>query len=195
MADAACTVAEFHRRVEDELGLRLTKATAWAAVDIWGNWSAFAQGIAEGWITVDIDKPAFFRKFRHRAGYRTWKEIAPVSLALAAVCSLFSWLLAVAVAVTGTCVCLYARRAQEFETRQFNSNLRHGVAHATDEIRHRWMAILAAHYIAGAVELVSEDGRAHWPQVPSDVLTGRTRLVPNWERAELIEAIRVVQES
>ena len=36
---------------------------------------------------------------------------------------------------------------------------------------------LCAHYIAGNVQLASGVGRAHWPQLPSDVLTGKQNFI------------------
>jgi len=103
-----------------------------------------------------------------------WKGLAIPVFLVALPIFIFSWKIALVLIAASVVVYALGNVHCRATGQRLVSGIRSSVA-AGD--LSKGLGYLCAHYIAGNVQLASDLGRAHWPQFPSDVLTGQQNFI------------------
>ncbi|MBW2664223.1 MAG: hypothetical protein JRD93_20165 [Deltaproteobacteria bacterium] len=165
---------DFKRLLSDLFGQPLNQKAEVAAHDFWQNISAMADGISQGSIAINVDVLALARAFSEYKGDQVWKGLAIFVFWVARLVFIFSWKIALGL-IFGSIVVHAIGNIQRRNTGQkFVSGIQSAVAVGDMS---KGLGNLCAHYIAGNVQLASGLGLAHWPQLPSDVLTGKQNFI------------------
>ncbi|MGF1616097.1 MAG: biotin/lipoyl-containing protein [Gammaproteobacteria bacterium] len=172
------TLAAFQRQIEVMLGSTLTAPATLAAVDFWTHWQAFTEGFSRKDLAVQVDvgnistgnKPPMASDY-----YPRLEKLAPPLILAGVLLLLLLWQVAIALIVLGLAVHFgagYLRAHHHHRTTPAATQAVDGTCCETA------MAKLCAQYIRGGIALVSSTHRAHWPDYPSSVLTGKHELIP-----------------
>lgn len=173
----APTLAAFQRQIEGVLGGTLTRSATLAVADFWTHWKAFSEGLAREDLVVQFDlehTPAGQRRQAARYCQSVQRLARPLVLA-GLLLVFFLWQAAVAVIALGLAVHF---AAAYLRTRDNDLRNRHVVSPAEHAPCEPAMAKLCAQYILGMVAFISPTSRAHWPDYPSSVLTGKRARIP-----------------
>jgi len=165
---------DFKALLSDIFGQPLNRKAEVAAQDFWENISAMAEGVSQGSIAINVDVLALFRAFPEYKGYQVWKGLAILFFLVALAVFIFSWKIALGLIAAGVVIHAIGNVQRRATGQRFVAGIQSAVA-AGD--MSKGLGILCAHYIAGNVQLGSGLSRAHWPQFPSDVLTGQENLI------------------
>lgn len=168
------TLSQFKQQISGLFGQPLTLAASEAAEDFYRNWDTIFDGVTHDSIRTNVDVLALARQFKQYGKYHIWKGLGMLLVVTGLVLVFFLWQLATVVVVAGVCIYLLGDYVRVAEGRKFSLNLIDGIKRNPSDTG---MAALCAHYIAGTIELASDNARAHWPQHPSDVLTGNTSFI------------------
>ena len=158
---------DFKNLLAELLGQPLNQEAEVAAQDFWKNVSPIAEGVSQGTIAINVDVLRLSLAFPEYKTYQVWKGLA-----------IFIFHFFMENRSRHRC----CKRNHSFH-RQCKAKS-HGA-----QVCCRYPGIhcsrgnsegfwnLCAHYIAGNVQLASVQGRAHWPQLPSDILTGKENFI------------------
>jgi pyruvate/2-oxoglutarate dehydrogenase complex dihydrolipoamide acyltransferase (E2) component len=173
----APTLGAFKRQIEDVLGGALTRSATLAVADFWSHWKAFSEGLALKGLAVqfDLEHPPAGQRRPVARDYHSVQRLARPLVLTGLLLVFFLWQVAVAVIALGLAV-HYA--AAYLITRDNDLRNRHVVPPAEHAPCEPAMANLCAQYILGMVAFISPAGRAHWPDYPSNVLTGKRVRIP-----------------
>lgn len=174
---SAPTLAAFQRQIEGVLGGPLTAPATVAVADFWTHWKAFSDGLARKDLAVQSHEDRMPCSPKQRPGrhYQTVQKLArPLALA-GLVLVFFLWQAAVALIALGLALHFGAAYLKSHHEKR-----RHQGSGQTAEFLpyEAGMVKLCAQYILGVVTLASVNGRAQWPDYPSNVLTGKRKLIP-----------------
>ena len=170
MSNVNMSFDDFKILLVNLFGQPLNQKTEVAAQDFWQNISAMADGISQGSIVINVDVLALARAFPEYKGYQVWKGLAIFVFLVALPVFIFSWKIAIGLIVGSIVVPAISNIHRRNTGHKFVSGIQLAVA-AGD--MSKGLGNLCAHYIAGNVQLASGLGRAHWPQLPSDILMGK----------------------
>jgi len=101
-----------------------------------------------------------------------WGKIV---ILLAIIPMLFIWQLGAALIATGIGLYFWGRHIRFHDAKDFAEEL---MKDATINPAGGGYARLCANYVAGIIKLVSPTGSSHWPQFPSNVITGEKSFIP-----------------
>ena len=174
MTEANMTLDDFRVVLSDLFGQPLNQKAEVAAQDFWQHVSAIADGVSQGNIAIHVDVLALARAFPEYRTYQVWKGLAILVFLIALPLFLFSWPTALGVLAASIICHAIGNMQRRVSAQRFVSRLRAAIA-AGDVSK--GIGNLCAQYIAGNVQLASSLGRVHWPQLPSDVLTGHQNLI------------------
>ena len=174
MSNVNISFYDFKILLSDLFGQPLNQKAEVAAHDFWQNISVISDGISQGSIAINVDVLRLAHAFSEYKGYQVWKGLAIIVFLVALLVFIFSWKIALGL-IFGSVVVHTIGNIQRRKTgEKFVSDIQLAVAVGDMS---KGLGNLCAHYIAGNVELGSGLGRAHWPQLPSDVLTGKQNFI------------------
>ena len=174
MPESAPSLDEFKAQIEALFGQPLTKPASDATEDFWEHWSLFSTLIAQRSLDIQVDALRLGMNFPQYKRYHIWKAAGKIAILLGVVSVWFLWQLGVFFIVVGASLHLWGGRVKSDDAKNFSEELMEEVAlNASDS----GYARLCSHYIAGTIQLVSPIGSAHWPQFPSNVVTGKQTFV------------------
>lgn len=174
MSENVPSLDEFKRNIEALFGQSLTGAASEAAEDFWEHWSSFNSLIAQHSLAVHVDALRLGQNFPRYKRYHVWKGAGAVSLLLGIVAVWFLWQLGAVLIAAGIVLHLWGGRLKFNDAKNFAGEL---IKEATLNPGDGGYARLCANYIAGIIQLVSPAGSAHWPQHPSNVISGEQSFV------------------
>ena len=169
MSESQPSLDEFKSELEGLFGQPLTEPAEAAAKDFWENWSSFSLAISNRSLAVHTDALRLGMQFPEYKRYHVWKGTGTVALLVGLVTVWFFWPVGVAFIVGGIALHMWGSRVRYRDASDFAENL---MKEATLNPAKGGYAGLCSHYIAGTIQLASPQGAAHWPQYPSDALTG-----------------------
>lgn len=174
MMEVNMSLDDFKSVLADLFGQPLNEKAEVAAQDFWQNISAISDGVSQGSISINVDVLALARAFPQYKTYQVWKGLAILVFVVALPVFFFSWKAALGV-LAASVVCHAIGNVQRRVTGQkFVSDIQAAIA--AEDVS-KGVGNLCAQYIAGNVQLTSGLGRAHWPQPPSNVLTGEQNFI------------------
>lgn len=159
----------FKANIEALSGQRLTGPAIHAAEDFWNNWSSFSALISARSLVVHVDALRLSKNFPEYKRYNVWKGSGILAFIVDIVIFWFSWQIGVVIAALGGVFYYWGGRVKFNDAKNFAENL---MKEATLNPSSGGYAGLCANYIAGIIQIVSPSGSAHWPQYPSNVISG-----------------------
>lgn len=174
MRESAPSLDEFIADVEAMCGQSLTGPASEAAEDFWEHWSSFSSLIAQRSLALHVDALRLGTNFPQYKRYHAWKGAGTVVLLLGILSIWFLWQLGAALIAVGIGLHLWGGRIKFNDANDFAEEL---MNEATLNPSDGGYARLCANYIAGTIQLASPAGSAHWPQLPSNVITGEQSFV------------------
>ena len=169
------SLANFQEQLEKLFGQSLTAASNLAAEDFWENWSDILEGISNDWIMVRPDMLFLSKNFPEYRKYQIWKGLSIIAFLAGVILLFFYWQAGVCLLILGFGFNYYSKHKKVSDGRRFVKSLRKDVMQNPQS---EGMAKLCSHYIAGIIQLSKGFNQAHWPQYPSNVITGMTRFIP-----------------
>ncbi len=169
------SLANFQEQLEKLFGQSLTAASNLAAEDFWENWSDILEGISNDWIMVRPDMLFLSKNFPEYRKYQIWKGLSLIALLVGVILLFFYWQAGVCLLILGFGFNYYSKHKKVSDGQRFVKVLRKDVMQNPQS---EGMAKLCSHYIAGIIQLSKGFNQAHWPQYPSNVITGMTRFIP-----------------
>lgn len=137
-------------------------------------WSSFSSLIAEHSLTVHVDALRLGMNFPQYKRYHVWKGVGTVSLLLGIVSLWFLWQFGAVLISAGIGLHLWGGHLKFSYAKNFAEEL---TKEATLNPADAGYARLCANYIAGIIQFVSPAGSAHWPQFPSNAITGEQSFI------------------
>lgn len=174
MSGESPSFEEFQVQLETLFGQPLTPQAVTAARDFWQSWSGFGGLIAARSLSVHVDALRLGRNLPQYRRYHVWKGAGTVLLVVGLLVLWFVWQIGVLLMVLGVGTHFWSNRIRFSDAQQFAESL---MREATLNARAGGYAGLCCHYIAGTISLVSPKGSAHWPQHPSNVISGARSLI------------------
>ena len=174
MPESSPSLDKFKAQMEASFGQPLTKPASDAAEDFWEHLSLFSVLIAQRSLTVHVDALRLGMNFPQYKRYHIWKGAAKVAILLGIIAVWFLWQMGAFFLVVGAGLHLWGGRVKSRDAKNFCEELMEEVALNPSNGGY---AKLCCHYIAGTIQLVSPTGSAHWPQFPSDVVTGKQTFI------------------
>lgn len=168
------SLQKFQEQIEAVFGQSLTAAASLAAEDFWRNWFAFFDGISNDSIILNPDMLFLSRNFPEYRKYRFWKGLSLIAFLAGIILLFFYWKAGVIMLLLGVGSNFYSKFKKVADGREFIQVLREEVM---QNPLSKGMAKLCAHYIAGDIQLASANELAHWPQSPSNVITGGIKFI------------------
>ncbi|MBW1977820.1 MAG: hypothetical protein JRI79_07610 [Deltaproteobacteria bacterium] len=165
---------DFKNLLADLFGQPLNQEAEVAAEDFWKNVTVIAEGVSQGNIAINVDILSLSLAFPEYKTYQVWKGLAIFVFLVALPVLFFSWKISLGILVASIIIYSIGNAKRRAAGRRFVSDIQASIA-AGDMAK--GLGKLCAHYIAGHLQLASVTGRAHWPQIPSDVLTGQRTLI------------------
>ena len=105
--------------------------------------------------------------------YKVWKGLAIIAMLAGLILLFFSWQIAIAVIVIGLGLNLYCNTEKYSSGKKFTEEIKQELNSNSS----MGMAKICSHYIAGTIQLASQDGRAHWPAYTSSVFGGEVKFI------------------
>jgi len=170
MTNVNTSFDDFKNVLADLFGQPLNQKAEVAAQNFWENISALSDGVSRGSIVVNVDVLALARAFPEYKTYQVWKGLSIIVFLVALPVFIFSWKIALGIVVASVVCHTIGKMQRRVSGQRFVSNLRAAIIAGDVSTG---IGNLCAQYIAGNIQLASSLGQAHWPQFPSDVLTGQ----------------------
>ena len=171
-------------RVSEEFNVELSSPAQKAAENIWENWEGLRDGVAVGDILLVVDP--FFHSvcYPHLSNFHMFRGAGIIMLgsgvisaivggALASVIGPVLWQVALVCLAVGAGLFLWGRHMQDRDSRAYRKKMVERVVwHQEDG----GIVDLCVEYLSGSVGFEGRHGRTFWPQIPSNVLTGKSRI-------------------
>lgn len=174
MTERAPSLDEFKTEIEALFGQSLTEPASEAAEDFWEHWPSFSSLIAQRSLAVHVDALRLGMNFPQYKRYHVWKGAGKIVILLGIVSVWFLWQLGAVLLTAGIGLHLWGGRVKFKDAKNFAEEL---MKEATLNPSEAGYARLCAHYIAGTIQIVSSAGSAHWPQHPSNAVTGERSFI------------------
>ena len=165
---------DFKNLLAELFGQSLNQEAEVAAQDFWKNVSPIAEGVSQGTIAINVDVLSLSLAFPEYKTYQVWKGLAVFIFLVALPGFFFSWKIALGILAASVITHSIGNLKRRATGHKFVADIQASIA--TGDMA-KGLGKLCAHYIAGHLQLASVTGRAHWPQIPSDVLTGQRTLI------------------
>jgi len=165
---------DFISQIEEVFSQPLTESASDVAEDFWNHWEKFVIGISNNAVVANVDALRLGMNFPQYKRYHTWKGLGKALIFGAIILVWFWWPGSIAILTLGIASHIYGSYISAKDIRQFSEEL---IDSAKTSSSDHGFAKLCAHYIAGTIQLSSEAGSAHWPQYPSNALSGKQSFV------------------
>ena len=173
MSERAPSLDEFKANIEALFGQSLTGPASEAAEDFWKHWSSFSSLIAQRSLAVHVDALFLGLKSPQYKRYHVWKGAGKIAFLLGIASVWFLWQLGAVLVAAGIGLHFWGEHLKFNDAKDFAEEL---MKEATLNPSGGY-ARLCANYIAGTIQLVSSAGSAHWPQFPSNAVTGEQSFI------------------
>ena len=174
MSENPPTLDNFKKQMETLLGQSLTNRASQATEDFWEHWSSFSSLIDERSLLVNVDALWLGMNCPQYKRYQAWRGAGIVVILIGIVAVWFLWQLGVFFIAAGAGLYFWGGRVRIRDARRFSEEL---MEQAALNPSNNGYAKLCAHYVSGTIQLVSPNGSAHWPQFPSNAVTGRQTFI------------------
>ncbi len=164
---------KFKKMLEELFGQSLTPDAELAANDFLDNWDDLIDGIKKDSIQMNVDMLFLSKNFPKYGQYKVWKGFGTIVFLAGLVLLFFSAKIAIAVIIVGFGLNIYSNKAKSSSGRKFVEKLKQELNSDSSMC----MAKICSNYIAGTIQLVSQEGRAHWPAYPSCVFGGEAKFI------------------
>lgn len=168
------TLDEFKTNIETVFGQQLTGPAIDAAEDFWNNWTSFGALISARSLAVHVDALRLSWNFPEYKRYNTWRGGGIITFIVGIIGFFFSWKIGAAITAFGAGLYYWGGRVRFNDAKDFAEKL---MKEATLNPSNGGYARLCANYIAGIIQIVSPSGSAHWPQHPSNVISGERTFI------------------
>jgi len=160
---------DFTGQIERTFGKKLTGPANEAATDFWNYWKSFEDLMSRRQLSARVDSLFLANNFPQYRRYHKWKGGGTIVLLLGLAVVWFFWPVGVALLLGGFGLRLYGNRVRFNDAKAFAEDI---MKDATLNPTDAGYARLCANYIAGIIELATPMASAHWPQHPSNAITG-----------------------
>lgn len=167
---------DFKSTLEEIFGQNLTDRADLATKDFWNNWDDLYGQLKQGLIVINVDALMLGQKLPEYKKYHPIKGAAKLIFLAGIVTLFFNWKIGLGVIGLGVIINIYGSTVKNRTKTDFAENI---LTNINEDNLKEGMGTLCSHYIAGTVQLNGDNGKAHWPQFPSNVLTGDTDFIPN----------------
>lgn len=174
MKNENISLEEFTGQIECLVGQSLTPPAIQAATDFWNHWTAFTHLISQRQLVARVDPLFLAQNFPQYGRHYTWKGAGWLCVALGLLVVWFIWPIGVALFVGGIALHIFGNRVRFNGAKAFAEEV---MKKATLNAADMGYARLCANYIAGVIQLATPIASAHWPQHPSDVITGNRTFI------------------
>lgn len=174
MLESIPTIDEFKKNIEELFGQQLSEPATVAAEDFYNNWSSFSSLIENRSLAAQADALRLGLNFPEYKRYHLWKGAGKILFVFGFVIVWFYWPIGAALLAIGAGLHLWGGRVLFNDAKNFTEEL---MKEATLSPITGGFAKLCSHYIAGTIQLASPSGTAHWPQHPSNVITGEQSFI------------------
>ena len=177
MSESAPSLDEFKSQIEALFGQSLTEPACEAAEDFWKHWSSFRSFIAEQSLSVHVDTLRLGVTSPQYKRYHVWKGMSKTAFIIGIIAVWFLWQMGAALIAVGIGLHFWGDRVKSNDAKRFAEDL---ITEATLKASDGGYARLCANYIGGTIQLVSPVGSAHWPQFPSNAVSGEHSLISTY---------------
>lgn len=165
---------DFIRQIERAFGTKLTDPANEAAEDFWNHWKSFEDIISQRRLSVHVDPLFLALNFPQYRRYHKWKGGWIIILLAGLAVVWFLRIVGIALLLGAFGLRLYANRIRINDARAFAEDvMKEAVLNPTDG----GYARLCVNYIAGIIQLATSVASAHWPQHPSNAVTGKRTFI------------------
>lgn len=159
----------FTRQIEQTVGQKLTLPASEAAEDFWNHWESVTELIAQRQLTARVSPLFLAHHYPQYRRYHTWRGGSILVLIAGLAVVWLSWPIGVVLLLGGFGLWLNGNRVRFNDAQAFAKEVMAGAKLSASDGGY---ARLCANYIAGIIELATPQASAHWPQHPSNVITG-----------------------
>ena len=166
------TFEQFKITVESMMGKSLTYPAIEAVRDFHDYWHLFSEMTSHGQLSVQVDSLSLAHNYPQYRRYQIWTGGAFI-LALIGLVLIFVWFfwqVGLPLLIGTLVMYLVSKRIMNNDAKQFKEEL---MKDATLNPSDEGFARLCANYIAGIIHISTLSYSAHWPQHPSNAITGR----------------------
>lgn len=163
------TFDDFKDQLERLFGQVLTSQAQDAATDFWDCWDSFQLEVARRGLSIRVDALRLGMNFPEFKRYHIWKGTGTVLLIVGVVVVWFFWPVGLILLLSGIGSHAIGNWRRFHDAKKFSEEL---MKQATLHDKEGGFASLCANYITGTIQLATSKGAAHWPQHPSNALTG-----------------------
>ncbi len=163
------------------MGKSLTYQGIEAVRDFHHYWHSFIELTSHGQLSVQVDSHSLAHNYPQYRRYQIWTGGAFI-LALIGLVLLYMWFfwqVGLPLLIGTVVMYLVSKRIMNNDARQFEEEL---MKDATLNPSDGGFAKLCANYIAGIIHISTPSYSAHWPQHPSNAITGQRTFIET-ERA------------
>jgi hypothetical protein len=182
-------------RVGESFNKNLSGPAQKAAEDVWSNWDEIRDAVTEGDILLVTDPFFHSIKYPSLSNFHMYRGFGIILLGIGVVTGIVGGLLASVfgpVLWQGALICLamgvgvffWGRYVQAHDSRAYRKRMVERVVwHQEDG----GIIDLCVEYLAGAIGFEGPHGRTFWPQLPSNALTGKTRIADGRDLKKISE--------
>jgi hypothetical protein len=163
----------FKGMLEELFGQSLTPDAELAANDFLHSWDDLIEGFKKDSIQMTVDMLFLSKNFPEYGQYKVWKGFGTIVFLAGLILLFILWKIAIAVIIIGFGLNIYSNTAKSSGGQKFTEEIKQELNSNSSKC----MAKICSHYIAGSIQLESQDGQAHWPAYPSSVFGGETRFI------------------
>jgi len=160
---------EFVSQIEQEFKEPLTDPAREAVADYWNHWTSFTDFNTKRLLSAHINVIFLKHNFPQYKRYDAWKGVGLIFILIGLVIALFSWIIGIILLLSGLGIRYYSNHSFYNDAKAYAEDI---MKEATINPINNGYARLCANYIAGVVDLATQQLYSEWPQHPSNVLTG-----------------------
>jgi hypothetical protein len=167
---------QFMVTIEGMMGRRLTYPAVEAVRDFYDNWHSFIGLISNRQFSVQVDPFSLAHNYPQYRRYQIWTggALILVLIGLVLIAMWFFWQVGLPLLIGAMVMRLLSKRIMRNDAKQFAEEL---MKDATLKPSDGGFAKLCANYIAGIIHISTPSYTAHWPQHPSNAITGQRTFI------------------
>lgn len=167
------SLQKFKGMLEELFGQSLTPDAELAANDFIDSWNDLIEGFKNDSIRMNVDMLFLSKNFPEYGQYKVWKGVGTIVFLAGIILLFISWKIAIAMIIIGFGFNIYSNKAKSSGGQKFAEKIKQEINSSAST----GMAKICSHYIAGTIQLASQEGQAHWPAYPSSVFGGETKFI------------------
>ena len=170
------TFEQFKITVESMMGKSLTYPAIEAVRDFHDYWHLFSEMTSHGQLSVQVDSLSLAHNYPQYRRYQIWTGGAfiLVLIGLVLIFVWFFWQVGLPLLIGAGVMYFVSKRIMNNDAKQFKEEL---MKDATLNPSDGGFAKLCANYIAGIIHISTLSYSAHWPQHPSNAITGQRTFI------------------